>query len=384
MQVCIDTLTLSLPMPIFVVVEDVGWWQGSDGSASGQPFRNGFARQHLLADYQALARLARRLRMRIAVGMVLGEWDRRNLLWDVPGATWMGSSWDNRSNCGPWLDEAAQLLRDHEAFLEIACHGLCHEFWHDGRMERSEFHDRSGRMRSAAVVRSHLDAYARLLNDHALPGFPRLFLPPALDHSCGNGRESMQAILHDYGVRYVVTGFSKAHWHTPPLHDILSWECGVCLLERGSAPVPWHQAAAPPAWDFGNPVLPLHWSNLLHLDPEKNSEIVDGWAEMLEARASSMEFVLAADVASCWNQAAAYHLLQAVAAGGKITIDHSSLQNIPEWDGSIICKIRCPPERTWQCRGGLLESIDRDPSGIDTALVRPLPGYNHLEFYLIQ
>jgi hypothetical protein len=70
MQISIADLTVSIPMPIFLVVEDVGWWQGKDGSAGNEPFRNGFPRRHCLADYQALVRLARRLKMRIALGMV--------------------------------------------------------------------------------------------------------------------------------------------------------------------------------------------------------------------------------------------------------------------------------------------------------------------------
>lgn len=74
-------------MPIFLVVEDVGWWQGEDGSAHNEPYRNGFTRRHCLQDYRLFVRLARRLKMRIAIGMVLGEWDRHNLLKDVVGAT---------------------------------------------------------------------------------------------------------------------------------------------------------------------------------------------------------------------------------------------------------------------------------------------------------
>src|SRR5512146_1127289 len=129
MQVTMHNLTVSVPMPIFVIVEDVGWWQGRDGSAENEPFRNGFSRRHCLDDYRALAHLAQRLKMKIALGMVLGEWDRANILRGVAGATWMGDGWDNRLNCGSWLDEAAEFLRDQRDWLEIACHGLCHEFW---------------------------------------------------------------------------------------------------------------------------------------------------------------------------------------------------------------------------------------------------------------
>jgi hypothetical protein len=40
MQETVKDLTVSFPMPIFVVGEDVGWWQGVDGSANNEPFRN--------------------------------------------------------------------------------------------------------------------------------------------------------------------------------------------------------------------------------------------------------------------------------------------------------------------------------------------------------
>ena len=365
-------------MPIFIVVEDVGWWQGRDGSANNEPFRNGFCRRHCLDDYRALARLAKRLKMRIAIGMVLGEWDRHNLLRDIVGATWMGMSWDNRINCGSWLNEAAKFLRENEEWLEIACHGLCHEFWREGRMERSEFHDPNGHMRTRDIVKSHLDAFAKLLEEYKLSGFPRIFLPPALLHSFGNGEESMQAILHGYGVRYVVTRFSRARRYCEPLHENITWECGVGLLERGLAPVPWHEAAARPTWDFSTPILPLHWSNLLHPDSAMNFAVVDRWAEMLEKQANSMDYVLAPDFASCWSQAAAYNLVKVTAVEGKITVDLSLLEQVPEFDGSIILKIRYPPDRTGRCRGGQILSTRKDSQGIQVVL-RRLPGAGVVE-----
>lgn len=374
MQVAVNDLVVSLPMPIFLVVEDVGWWQGRDGSADNEPFRNGFARRHCLADYRALGRLAKRLKMRIAIGMVLGEWDRGYLLRDVAGATWMGATWDNRINQGPWLDEAAQFLRDNSSWLEIACHGLCHEFWRDGRMERSEFHDPSGIMRPAGIVKSHLDAFAKLLEEYKLPGFPRIFLPPALHHSFGNGEDSMQAVLYDYGVRYVVTRFSRARRYAEPFYEKITWECGVGLLERGLAPVPWYEAAARPVWDFSNPILPLHWSNLLHPDPAKNFTVVDRWAEILEKQANSMDYVVAPDFASCWSQAAAFHLAKLTAGEGEITIDLSLLGQVSEFDGSIIIKIRYPPDRTWRCRGAKILSITKESQGIQVVVLRSLPG----------
>lgn len=246
-------------------------------------------------------------------------------------------------------------------------------------MERSEFHDPSGHMRPRDIVKSHLDAFAKLLTDNQLPDFPRIFLPPALLHSFGNGRDSMQAILHEYGIRHVVTVFSKARRYCASLYEKITWECGVGLQERGLAPVPWHEAAASPAWDFSNPILPLHWSNLLHPDPAKNSTVVDRWAEMLEQQVNSMVYVLAPDFTSCWSQAVAYHLAKLTAGEGEITIDLSLLEQVPEFDGSIILTISCPPDRSWRCRGGQILSTRIDSQGIQVVALRRLPGKGIVE-----
>lgn len=379
MVLSMGNLTLSLPMPIFVVIEDIGWWQGEDGSADNQPFRNAFPRRHCLEDYRAVLRLARRLKMRIALGLVLGEWDRLNLLAGVVGATWQAKDWDNRLNQGPWLDEAAQFLRENQEWLEIACHGLCHEFWREGKLERSEFHDADGWMRPTDLVKNHLAAYAEILADYSLPGFPRIFLPPALHHSFGNGENSIQALLAEFGTRHVITIFSRARQYSAPLHPKITWECGVGLLERGLSPVPWHQVAAHPSWDGKNPVLALHWGNLLHLDPAKNIVVVDNWADMLLSLSESMEYVLADDYNACWSQAAVWHLVTPVVSRGRIVMDLRGLNHVPGFNGLVVVKIKCTADQTWHCRGGKLVSCQRDSSGMATVTLRCLPSQTILE-----
>ena len=348
---------VSLPMPVFPVIEDVGWWQGESGAAVGQPYRNAFPRRHCLADYQALVQLARRLGVRIAMGMVLCEWDRSNYLARVPGATWMGSHWDNRNNQGPWLEEAALYLRDQQDFLEIGLHGLGHEFWCDGRMERSEFHDRQGNMRPRPVIESHLKAYGVLLEQNGFSDFPRLFIPPALYHSFGNGEESIQALLYDYGIRYVITRFAKAKQFLPPQHKKISWECGVGLLERGESPVPWNQYASQPAWDFCGPILPLHWGNLLHPDPARNSEIIEGWAQLLLEGTAGLDHILVKDLETCWSQAAAVYFGRLYSDDESIIVDLQSLpDDLSDDNGAVILKVRGRRPLSFDSRGAQVVS----------------------------
>jgi len=353
---------VSLPKPLFLVVEDVGWWQGYDGSEKNEPYRNNFPRRQCLADYRALARLAEQLSMRIALGMVLGEWDRTNFLKDVPGATWMGASWDNRINQGPWLDEAADYLQEKKEQFEIALHGICHEFWQDGRMQRSEFHDGEDKMRPKELVRRHLDAYATLLDQNGFKGFPRLFIPPALHHSFGNGKDSIQAVLHDYGIEYVTTRFSRARRYSEPIHPKLTWECGVGILERGLSPVDWDVPASLPVWNEPGLILPLHWGNLLHPDPDSNAEVIDSWTSMILEKTRGIERILSEDLASCWRQAAAFFLARMSREDRKVCLD---LRDIPDqacFSGAFFLKIREEKPVDITCIGAeiLLDTVTPD------------------------
>lgn len=353
----LDDTVISIPMPLYLQIEDVGWWQGQDGSPVQQPFRNGFCRRHCLEDYQSLSRLARKLSMRLAIGMVIGEWDRSDHLKRVPGATWMGDNWNNSINRGPLLDRVAAFLNEHHEYLEIALHGLCHEFWLDGVMQRSEFHTEAGIMRPPAIIHDHLQAFMHLLTENHIRAHPRLFIPPALNHSFGNCRDSMQAILKEYGIEYVITKFSRARQYSPPIHPKITWEEEVVLLDRGDAPVPWHETGARVPGHIPTTVVPLHWSNLLHPDPAGNKDIVDHWAEELKSRADKMDCILAADVSSCFRQAAFGYLAELQKTDKGFVINIENIPRIASLTGSFVIKIRQPTPKTWHCKGGRARQI---------------------------
>jgi hypothetical protein len=208
-------------------------------------------------------------------------------------------------------------------------------------MERSEFHDRHGNMRSGRVITSHLEAFEIILEQNGFSEFPRLFFPPALNHSFGNDKESIQALLHDYGIRYVITRFSRARRFAPPHHEKITWECGVGLLERGLSPVPWNVSSSLPGWDFSGPILPLHWGNLLHPDPEHNNDIVDGWAEMLLAGTTGPQRILAENYDTCWRQAAIFYFGKLSLEGEYIDVDLQALpKDMPNSSGSFFLKVR--------------------------------------------
>ena len=50
-------LSATVPMPIQIVIDDVGWWSGEDGNEIQQPYRTGIEVNHVPADYQAIVDL---------------------------------------------------------------------------------------------------------------------------------------------------------------------------------------------------------------------------------------------------------------------------------------------------------------------------------------
>jgi hypothetical protein len=373
-HLCHDDFELSLPMPLFLVVEDVGWWQGRDGSSRGEPYRTGMGRRHCLADYQALATLAARLSMRIQLSMVLCEWDRTDLLRQVPTATWMGREWDNSANRGPWLEEAAAFLHQHDEELEIGLHALGHEYWDHGHLQRSEFHNEAGIMRPPEVINQHLEAFGELLRQNGLGPFPQSFVPPALYHSFGNHDESMQAILNRFGIRFLTTIFSRARQYAPPRHESLTWECGVLLIERNEAAVPWHLIAAPPPEELNGPIVSLHWANLLHPDPTQNETVIEPWAERLLTKASAFDTFLAPDTAACWTQYAYCSLAKVRLHGPGLEIDARRLPDLDTLSGPLYLKVRDQKDRPWQAWGGKIVSCQEQDDGTTLLAIRPHKG----------
>jgi len=279
-----------IPMPLQIVLDDVGWWSGTDGSAAGEPFRTGMGRDHVPDDYRAIARLGRELGMRPQAAMVLCEWDRRNLLRGLPTSTWMGAASDNGRWVGPWLDEAANLFVDEADHIELTLHGIGHEYWEGDTFTRAEWYDRDRRARPRDQVSAHLEAYAALLRQNGLPT-PASFVPAAFLYCYGDGQVS--PMLREIGVTMASSPFSTMGWQAQPEHPLMGLDCGVAWVDRGDAGIPWDTVAAQPPERIDGPILGLHWPNILHADPAANDEVVSRWVEALTRLGQRFDRVLA-------------------------------------------------------------------------------------------
>ena len=313
-----------IPMPIQIVIDDVGWWSGEDGHESQKPYRSGIGRNHVPADYQAIVDLGKRLGVRPQAATILCEWDRKNMLRDVPTITWMREKWDNRKWVGPWLDEAADIINSNQKHYELTLHGVGHEYWADENMTRAEWADSSGTMRPLDQVELHLDCFEKLLDQNQLGPFPTSFVPTAFLHGfglTGGHKISMAEVLKKRGIGYINTPFANMHNAEGAQFDLFGIDSGVITVDRGEDLLDWNDVGKKPSGTLTGPTCGLHWPNLLHEDPLRNSEIVDAWVNLLKPYNDKPETLLAENSASFRNQLVHHVCTKVQVRDDKIDLD---------------------------------------------------------------
>jgi len=283
-----------------LIIDDVGWVHGADESHMGKPYRNGVSRFHTIEDYQPIARIGKHLGIKPVIAMVLGDWDRDNILRDIPGATWMGSSWDNSElikNFGDQLDEIVEFLNHNQDYLEIGMHGLQHEYWENGKMSRAQFYDEAGRMRTPSVVEAHVDAFFRIMDRNGLKAEVKNFVPPAFCYECyDNG---MTKILKSYGFKYIQTQFKQMR-NAPDA--IIFEEDGMLYIDRPDDELDWCETDVYPVKRITHPTYGLHWSNVMCKNPQNNPVLAQQWINALENQVNEDHIILAKDSDDFANQ----------------------------------------------------------------------------------
>ncbi len=336
-----------IPMPIQVVIDDVGWWSGQDGSKWQEPYRTGILRKHVPADYEAIARLGRRLGIRPQAATILCEWDKENILRKLPTSTWMGQKWDNKKWIGPWMEEAADIIRQNRYHYELTLHGIGHEYWTDGTFTRAEWADRSGTMRPLDQVEKHLDFYEALLQQHDLGQFPKSFVPTAFLHGFGPTGDyelSMAAVLAKRGVEYINTPFDDMYNAEGVQHGVFGFDAGVITVDRGCDLLSWKSIGKVPEGVVHGPTCGMHWPNLLHPNPERNSEIVDGWVKLLKPYNDGFDTMLAPNSLSFRHQLVQHVCVKVNVTGKAVKLDFKMVDTLPGilGRGALTLKIKSP------------------------------------------
>ena len=327
-----NEISAVIPMPIQVVIDDVGWWSGKDGNTLQESYRTGIGRDHKPADYEAIAYLGRALGIRPQAAMILCEWDKKNILRKLPTSTWMGKKWDNSKWVGEWQEEAADIIRANKSNFELTLHGIGHEYWEEGTFTRAEWADKSGTMRPRKEVEKHLDFYGRILDQHNLGPFPVSFVPTAFLHGFGvtKGNDvSMAEILKKHGVTYINTPFRGMFNAKAAGHKYFGIDSGVMTVDRGRDLMPWNSTGKLPKGNITTPTCGMHWANIIHTDASRNREIVDEWVRILAPHKEAFETMLSPDSVYFQKQLA-HHVCSKLNVKEKnIEFDFSETDSLP-------------------------------------------------------
>ncbi len=303
-------LDFCIPASFFIVVDDVGWWCGEDHRYKGGPSRSGIGRRHVPEDYAALIELGRRLDMRFQWAFVVGEWDRWNLLKDVPGSNKHWSDWDNASRLDPRIDEARDLLNAGAAHFELTMHGLVHMYWHQRDvMSYAEFYSNVGgmpdevRMNPREILKQHIETYLELIHRNGLTMPVRSFVPPCFRYIFSKGDGELSHLLAQYGILYLSTPFAGMGCREAVKPVDAGAENGIITVDRNRDFTRWYEVGPPPPEALRPGFFGLHWPNLLHPDPARNMETIDRWTAYFQRYQNRFDILPARDAPMAYTQA---------------------------------------------------------------------------------
>ncbi len=383
----IPILIAHLPIAVQIVLDDVGWWSGSNDAHNHGPYRTGLpnGRKHCLADYHAITRLGNLTGMRPQCAFVIGEWDVDNILRDVPGSNPMGKRWDNPQKNHPDIPAAAKLLRENNhKTLEIGFHALLHEFWPDpvngapptaqGKMERTEWHGPQGQPRPDTWA-SHIAAWKSIWARHDFgPIAPVSYVPCAGRHRFGSG---FAEHLYKLGVRWINEPFFVMRQDRPTEHRYFGIEDGVYIIDRMQDFAPWDALSFPPGPGRRHPYLGAHWTNLLHENPDKNDQIVDAWVDALMWYQNDDHTMLGTSTQQAGSQYIHHLLVQAYPEKTSVEFDFTQLDKhaLPSLDDTFTLRVVMDKKPTAAIPDSdfkLLHVKERGPMHFDLTLQRAI------------
>lgn len=323
-------MRVEIPFAIQLLVDDVGWWCGANRTDKGEPARSGINRNHTLEDYHALVNLGKALNIKPLAGLIMCEWDKENILRELPTATWMREDWDNSEFKDAPCEEAAHIFRDNPSFIEPAIHGIAHEYWHDkNACTRAEYHDMEHNMRPNAD--KHLEYFFRIYDEYDFGAKAEVVLTPVVRYRFGaDGGKNFATVSKKFGIKSIATTFSIMPCEKDIDDQYFGIDDGIFVIDRGIYEIQpeggsYCRMDCNPSYEIEGPCCGIHWSNMLHPQPERNMETIENWIKFLSRYNNTMDKMLARNKEECFTQLI-YRRLASVSVEGKtVTFDLSGI-----------------------------------------------------------
>lgn len=341
--------SIVLPTALQICVDDVGWFIGSDDRYLSRPSRTGLTRRHAPEDYIVLNEIGKAIGQKIMCPLVLGEWDKDNILRGEIGATFDPENWDRASKLDMKLAQKCFEAAENSEYIEYAIHGVLHgNYDADGRqiteLECFECKDKgtdySGYINSGdgllttqseEEIAHRFELFFKLydmwgfkkkIRSYAAPNG----LPRHLKHS---DMSALSSVLKKNGIKYWANSWGKPVGYTDFTDGILYMEkCCNCHI-------PWNACDVDPAYvqsfvketdeDTGT-VMSTHWPNFLRFNPQNNLQNVEKWAAFFKRQSEIFGLMISKDIAFAGSQCV-YHTYSKVDFNDKvIRVDISECQ----------------------------------------------------------
>lgn len=321
-----------IPTPFQAVLDDVGWFCGYDKRKSGGPSRTGINRFHKPDDYRAIEYVGKNIGQRINCAFVLGEWDLKNEMKELPNFSHYGENWDNRRFRD--LDEMIEIVKtvNHSKYIDMAVHGLFHGYYMEGtdNTDTSDFYFRIHKklfMIPEKEVRQRLDKFFELAKSNGFKKEINSFVPPSFVYR----KDELSRILKDYGIKYMSTIFRTMDSDEKEEYAVV--ENGIINSDRINNIVPWDALE----FDFSTlkpttGIFGIHWPNICGNDPAHYHKAADSAIEYFKKCGAQYGTVMSSGMDFCATQEIYKRYTKIARNENEIKLDFS---NIPQADGLL-------------------------------------------------
>ena len=156
-------------------------------------------------------------------------------------------------------------------------------------------------------------------------------MPTAFRHGFGltpGNEQSIAELFARRGFVYINTPFEIMLNKEKAQYDIFGVDSGIITVDRGADLLDWDVIGGNPEGVIAGSTCGMHWPNMLHEDPERNSEIVDRWVKFLAPYNDKQETLLAKSSLTFQQQLVHHKLTKVEIADSAIKLDFSDTNKI--------------------------------------------------------
>ena len=305
-----------LPSALQICVDDVGWFIGSDDRYLSRPSRTGMTRRHAPEDYIALNEIGKAIGQKLICALVLGEWDKDNILRGQKGITFEPDTWDRASKLDLKLAEKCFEAAENGEFIDYAYHGVLHgNYTPDGKQitEQECFYyknpgDKFLSTQPEEEIEHRFELFYKIYDSWGFKKPIRSYVGPnGLPRNITN--EQMMpliSVIKKHNIPYWHNGWKDKQGH-------IEFFDGLMFIEESfNCHIPWNACDVDPLLvndfakegdeEFGS-VMSTHWPNYLRYNKEYNLERVENWKKFFERQSEIFGLMTSKDIAFAGNQA---------------------------------------------------------------------------------